>query len=423
MKLRTKILALMAVPVVLLATIVAVALVVERSTTQSLRMVEHTYQVKESLGLVITDLVNAETGMRGFLLVGEKEFLEPYTDGTASLRQDTDRLAYLISDNPVQVRRLSDLQLLSSERIRILDQLRPFAPITDVRDAGRLDPILEDGRVIMDEIRSTLATMTSEENRLLGTRQQALNHARHEAFLVEAIALPLGIAIALISVLLFTGRLAHRLGAIGRNAGRLEEGVPLEDPEDGQDEIGHLSRVLSQSAERIVALQDDLRRSAAIDPLTHLNNRRGFLPIAEHQLRIAARTREPVALVFVDVDGLKHVNDTLGHAVGDTLISEAAVVLRTTFRASDLPARMGGDEFCILLRGESARSAERAVERLAAAVEDVNREPGRAFELSLSVGIARFDPDEPVSVDRLIEQADGLMYASKRAKRGLEPAR
>ena len=171
-----------------------------------------------------------------------------------------------------------------------------------------------------------------------------------------------------------------------------------------------------------MALQDDLRRAAAIDPLTHLNNRRGFMPIAEHQLRIAARTREPVALVFVDVDGLKHVNDTLGHAVGDTLIAEAAVVLRTTFRASDLPARMGGDEFCILLRGDSATSAERAVERLQAAVADANVQEGRAFELSLSVGIARFNPDEPVSIDRLIEEADGLMYSHKRAKRGLEPA-
>ena len=219
------------------------------------------------------------------------------------------------------------------------------------------------------------------------------------------------------------GRLSRRLGKIERNAERLEEGLPLETPEDSLDEVGRLSRVLASSAERIRALQDDLRRAAAVDPLTHLNNRRGFLPIAEHQLRIAQRTREPVAIIFVDVDGLKHVNDTLGHAVSDTLIAEAAVVLRTTFRASDLPARMGGDEFCVLLRGDSARSADRAVERLQEAVENANSESGRAFELSLSVGVARFDPDEPVSIDRLIERADGLMYANKRAKRGLEPAR
>ena len=138
---------------------------------------------------------------------------------------------------------------------------------------------------------------------------------------------------------------------------------------------------------------------------------------------MSQRTREPVALIFVDVDGLKHVNDTLGHAMGDILIAEAAMVLRTTFRASDLPARMGGDEFCVLLRGESAIDAERAVDRMQDAVAAVNAEEGRVFQLSLSVGIARFDPEQPVSLDQLIERADGSMYAHKRAKRGLAPAR
>jgi diguanylate cyclase (GGDEF)-like protein len=423
MRLRTKILALLGVPMLILSATLAFAFRAERSTDSSLRLLTHTYQVKETLNTALDDLVDAETGMRGYLLTGAEDYLAPYTDGTARLTVDLGRLQGLVVDNPAQIRRLRDLQILSSERLRILQQLRPFAPITEATHPGGVTPILEDGRVIMEEIRSTVDAMTAEENRLLGLRRGALDDARHLAFIAQAVALPLGILIGLVGVVVFTRKLAGRLAAIERNAGKLEEGVPLDRPEDGQDEIGRLSRVLAESARRIGALQDDLRRAAAIDPLTRLNNRRGFLPIAEHQLRIAQRTREPVALVFVDVDGLKHVNDTLGHAVGDTLVAEAAVVLRTTFRASDLPARMGGDEFCVLLRGESAMSAERAVERLQAAVVEANGEPGRAFELSLSVGIARFDPDGPVSIDRLIEEADGLMYAHKRAKRGLTAAR
>jgi diguanylate cyclase (GGDEF)-like protein len=423
MRLRTKILALLAMPMVILSLTLGFAFRAERSTDSSLRLVTHTYQVKETLNTALDDLVDAETGMRGFLLTGRVDYLAPYRDGTERLTSDAARLQLLVADNPGQASRLRNLQLLSSERLRILQELRPFAPIAEARHPRRVTPILEDGRVIMEEVRSTVDAMTAEENRLLGLRQGTLEDARHLAFLAQAVALPIGVLIGLVSVLFFTRRLAGRLAAIERNAGKLEEGVPLDRPDDGQDEIGRLSRVLSEGARRISALQDDLRRAASIDPLTHLNNRRGFLPIAEHQLRIAQRTREPVALVFVDVDGLKHVNDTLGHAVGDTLVAEAAVVLRTTFRASDLPARMGGDEFCVLLRGESAISAERAVERLQSAVVQANEEDGRAFELSLSVGIARFDPDGPVSIDRLIEEADGLMYAHKRAKRGLTPAR
>jgi diguanylate cyclase (GGDEF)-like protein len=423
MRLRTKILVLMTVPVLVLAATVAFGFQAERSTTESLRLVQHTYQVKDTLEALVEDLVNAESGMRGYLLTGEDEFLAPYDEGTARLNQDLDRLAFLLRDDPTESRRLNDLRLLTPERLRILEQLRPFAPITEAGHPNQVEAILTDGKVIMDEIRTTLGVITSGQNRLLGLRQAALTRARHLAFLVEAVALPLSVLIALVSVFVFTRRLARRLSAIESNAGRLEEGVPLDPPEESQDEVGHLSRVIALAAGQIAALQDDLRRSAAVDPLTHLNNRRGFMPIAEHQLRVAQRTHEPAALVFLDVDGLKRVNDTLGHACGDTLISEAAMVMRTTFRASDLLARLGGDEFCVLLRGDSALGAERSVERLQEAANVINAEEGRTFSLSLSVGIATFDPDDPVSLDQLIERADGLMYAHKRAKRGLAPAR
>jgi diguanylate cyclase (GGDEF)-like protein len=422
MRLRSKILSLMAVPVVLLTGTVGLAVAAEVNTTRSLRLVEHTYQVKDTLRAVLGDLVDAETGMRGFLLTGKEDVRAPYLEGSARVAHDMDRLASLVQDNPSQTQRLSDLRLLVPERLRILAKLAPFAPIIDTPHPEQVEPIITDGQVVMEEIRVTVDEMTNEENRLLGTRQASLDRARHMASLVELVALPIGVLIGLVSVVVFAGRLVSRLNAIERNAARLEEGVPLDDPEDGQDEVGHLSRVFAQSAQRIVALRDDLRRSAGVDSLTNLHNRRGFMPIAEHQLRVSQRTREPLALVFVDVDGLKHVNDTLGHAVGDTLIAEASMVLRTTFRASDLPARMGGDEFCVLLRGESAGDAERAVERMQEAVAGVNEEEGRLFALSLSVGIARFDPEQPVSLDQLIEHADGCMYAHKRAKRGLAPA-
>ena len=422
MRLRTKIYALMAVPVAILIVTVAFAFQAERSMSSSLQRVEHTYMAKESLAIVFDDLVDAETGMRGYLLTGDLNFLEPYTQASSSLESDLDDLGSLIQDNESQALRERELRILSYERLRVLSTLRLFAPITETRDPDRVDPILQNGQVIMDEIRVLVAALEAEENRLLDLRHLALERARHVAFLVETVALPLSLVFGLVSVFVFTRRLAGRLGSIERNAARLEEGRPLDPPEDVQDEIGDLSRAFAESAERISTLQSDLRHLAAVDPLTQLSNRRGFLPIAEHQLRVAQRSREPMALIFMDVDGLKHVNDTLGHAAGDALLAEAASVLRTTFRSSDLPARLGGDEFCVLIRGGSAASADRAVERLQEAVADANRMPDRTFELSLSVGIAHFDPDETGSLDRLIERADALMYADKRAKRGLAPA-
>src|SRR5206468_779065 len=164
-----------------------------------------------------------------------------------------------------------------------------------------------------------------------------------------------------------------------------------------------------------VELQGELRHMATADPLTRLINRRGFLPTAEHQLDVAKRSHQPLALVFLDLDGLKKVNDSLGHSAGDGMITEAAFVMRDTFRASDLIARMGGDEFCILFATESEEAAA-AVARLNTAVEVTNRQEGRPFALAFSTGVAMFDPERPQTLDQLMAVADQRMYCAKRAK-------
>jgi diguanylate cyclase (GGDEF)-like protein len=165
-----------------------------------------------------------------------------------------------------------------------------------------------------------------------------------------------------------------------------------------------------------VELQGELRRMGTSDPLTRLLNRRGFIPSGEHQLEVAKRTHQPMALAFLDLDGLKHVNDAQGHAAGDSMITEAAYVMGQTFRASDLIGRMGGDEFCVLFATDSARAATHALSRLQEVVDTMNEQEGRPFLLSFSTGLAMFDPEQPSTLDELIAVADERMYEAKRAK-------
>lgn len=200
MRLRTKIFALLAVPAVALLGTVAFAFGAQRGSDASLLLVEHTYQVKETLNAVFDDLVDAETGMRGYLLTGRDSFLTPYTEGTAVLGHDLDRLAFLVRDEPLQIRHLRDLRLLASERLRILEMLRPYAPIDAVKTFERVDPILEDGRRVMDQIRALVDRMVGEQNRLLGIHQAALDDARHRSFLAGTVALPAGAVICLAGV-------------------------------------------------------------------------------------------------------------------------------------------------------------------------------------------------------------------------------
>jgi two-component system cell cycle response regulator len=168
-------------------------------------------------------------------------------------------------------------------------------------------------------------------------------------------------------------------------------------------------------------MQDELRRLATVDELTGLYNRRGFLPLAEHQLNISDRNKDPLVLLFIDLDGLKKVNDEHGHAEGSRMLEDTAIVLTKSLRTSDILARVGGDEFCVLLTGDSAKNAERVLVRLVEAVASHNARETRPYELSLSVGAAPYDPEEPCVIEELMERADALMYEEKQRRHKARP--
>ena len=123
------------------------------------------------------------------------------------------------------------------------------------------------------------------------------------------------------------------------------------------------------------------------------------------------------------MDGLKKVNDKLGHATGDVLLKEAADVIRETIRASDLAGRLGGDEFCVLLMGDPELDPGRALERMRATTATHNQRPGREFHLSLSIGLSAIPPGRSVTLEELIDAADEGMYEDKRGKRDSQPVR
>ena len=164
-------------------------------------------------------------------------------------------------------------------------------------------------------------------------------------------------------------------------------------------------------------MEERLRTISIIDELTGLYNRRGFLTLAQQQLNLSERTGEVMELFFMDLDGLKPINDALGHQEGDHAIMEAADVLRVTFRRSDIIGRMGGDEFAVFAINAGDRNKERLVARLHDTLDRFNRASRRKYTLSLSVGAVQYDPEHPISLDKLITGADALMYQEKRGKK------
>jgi diguanylate cyclase (GGDEF)-like protein len=154
-----------------------------------------------------------------------------------------------------------------------------------------------------------------------------------------------------------------------------------------------------------------------LDELTGLYNRRGFLGHARPQLDAAARLHRPMLLIFVDLDGLKPINDRLGHAAGDQALVDTAAVLKSTFRERDIIARLGGDEFVVLVTDASLVKPEGLLARLDQRVQAMNDRPHRPFVLAFSTGVSRFDPGTPETLEELLSQADRRMYREKRRRK------
>ncbi|HTQ05239.1 MAG TPA: diguanylate cyclase [Polyangiaceae bacterium] len=172
-----------------------------------------------------------------------------------------------------------------------------------------------------------------------------------------------------------------------------------------------------QLEQRLADQAEELRHLSLRDGLTGLYNRRGFLELSGQLVRVAERQQHRLALLFVDLDGLKDINDELGHAHGDRAIAEAAELLRSTCRATDLVARLGGDEFVVLASDVNDDSIAVLTGRLDRALAEANEKAGRDFRLSFSLGVASFDPKAPVAIETLLGQADERMYEAKAQKR------
>jgi diguanylate cyclase (GGDEF)-like protein len=160
----------------------------------------------------------------------------------------------------------------------------------------------------------------------------------------------------------------------------------------------------------------ELESQSVTDDLTGLNNRRGFLINGEQQLTVARHNRQPVALVFVDLDRFKQINDTYGHAEGDRALIETATVLNRSMRDSDVKARIGGDEFVGLAINASEQSVTPIRRRLEHALQAINEERQLPYELTFSVGIFHCPADDESSIEQLLARADALMYEEKRRK-------
>jgi diguanylate cyclase (GGDEF)-like protein len=179
------------------------------------------------------------------------------------------------------------------------------------------------------------------------------------------------------------------------------------------DQLRQSNDALRAALSNLETLTNEFHQLSQTDPLTGLANRRAFDDAMEAERRRQHRSKETAALLMIDIDHFKNVNDTYGHDAGDHALVELARVLRTTVRTTDLPARFGGEEFVVLLTATQEAGAADMAERIRVAVERLRiRHPAGDVRLTVSIGVAAIPPEGPGWADA-VTRADHAMYRAK----------
>jgi len=175
-------------------------------------------------------------------------------------------------------------------------------------------------------------------------------------------------------------------------------------------------RALCYAIER-QRVQVELFNLSFSDDLTGLYNRRGFLTLTHHQIKLSYRTGKSFLVAFIDLDGMKQINDTFGHQEGNHALVETANILRDSFRQCDILARIGGDEFAVFVADATQDNIDTVRQRVWQKLELCNADPSRRYNLSFSVGIVPANGSEGCDLEEILMRADAAMYEQKQGKR------
>jgi diguanylate cyclase (GGDEF)-like protein/PAS domain S-box-containing protein len=476
-----------------LLILLALAFVSYQSTRQLVDTegwLAHTQEVLTRLNLLEADIVEAESAGRGYVITGDRRYLDDYQAEAESVKADVASVRQLTADNEAQQRRLDALAPMIGERLAVTGEIvglrqggRQEAAVQLVHEKGRLSSL----------ILQRLEEMKSEERGLLTRRSQASEAATRRSTVILFVGTAVSCALLVGVFYLLNRKLATRRmveaererffavsldmlciagfdgyfkrlnkaweKALGITRDELMskpyiEFIHPDDRErtaaessslltgastisfenrylcqDGSSKWLHWNAVPDPRKEIVYAvarditvrreMEEGLRSLALTDELTGLLNRRGFIALAEQQLKLARskRSDKGLLLVYLDVDGLKLINDSFGHSEGSRTIEAAANVLRKSFRGSDVIARMGGDEFAVLAVDASGADTEALTLRIRKHLDDYNAQSDRGYQLALSLGVTLIDLGSTESLDELLDRTDRAMYEQKRGKR------
>jgi diguanylate cyclase (GGDEF)-like protein len=335
----------------------------------------------------LTAVEDAETGQRGFLLTGNENYLAPYGAAKTGMNVRLNRLADLMKENADDLQSMQQLKALTAAKFTELE-----LTIQKRRESGleaALDVVnTNEGNDEMAAIRELIEEI---DHKVRG--RQALSEDNYNASVVRT---ELSFTAALVSqmflVLLLSVAVQRDLKYRATAQAQLEE---------------HKRRLA-------LALENEKSLSRS-DYLTGLANRRAFEELLEMECKRSRRYSRPMTLVYMDLDNFKRVNDGKGHQTGDEVLVAVATTLRSCLRATDCVARIGGDEFAMLLPETNEGAAGIIMKKLDAVLQTLLTRT--QWPIGFSFGVVTF-PAPLDSLEAMLERADKLMYEAKQGGKG-----
>ncbi|MDQ3256820.1 MAG: EAL domain-containing protein [Acidobacteriota bacterium] len=355
-----------------LIALVSVSYLTTRKLIEDIDGVAHSHEVQEELVATVSTLIDAEAGQRGYLFSGDESFLPRYHKAIAQLDLNIQHLRQLIADDPKQQLHIAPLEEKIAERLNILQSRIDMLNEQGI-DATRQAFVLRLGAAKMNEIRQLVAAMQEEERLLLQRRTASSQASVRNNFVAMAVG-----GLTYFILLFFIYYLIHR----------------------------HLAA--RQQAEECTAYE------ATHDSLTSLPNRSLFTEHLKTSIARAKRHQDyQFAVLFLDLDRFKVMNDSLGHVVADKFLVIVAHKLQSLLRPEDVVARFGGDEFTILLDNtRGITDAIHVAERINAELQTPVSIDGNELSTAVSIGITS-SMDSCTEPEQCLRDADMAMYRAK----------
>ena len=383
---------------------------------EKLKWVIHTHEVIIESEKLLSTMTDAETGQRGFLLTESTNYLEPYHHGVLSARKHFDELLKLTSDNPTQQKQLININESMQKKFEELKFTIELMQKGNNMEAFKIVN-KDSGKKFMDDIRIKLIAFNNEERILLEKRNGDYRESRAQITALVVIEILFFIFLGLVTAFFVKGNLFNPLKLLLLNTSKMERGERQEVSDLlPNDEMGYLLSRFYQMSEKVLEKTESLAYSAKHDELTGLKNRAGLHDEINDSIISLKNLDTKMAVIFIDLNKFKQLNDTLGHDAGDLVLKETAIRLEESVRSGDAVFRQGGDEFILVIKNiHDASHVETIVTKIINRFEPPVMFRGNSIDILLSIGIA-ISPDDTKNADEIIKFSDVAMYEAKRDK-------